>query len=76
MTELEPVMFPIAESASDDSLAAVIEAKVSGREVPKATKVMAVTDSLMPREQPRIVATSPTMAVTKPIQERAMKKAG
>jgi hypothetical protein len=37
-------MFPTAESAFLDCLAAVTEAKVSGREVPKATIVMAVTD--------------------------------
>ena len=44
LTELEPVMFPIAASANSDVLAAVILAKVSGRDVPNATKVMAVTD--------------------------------
>lgn len=41
-TELEPVTLPTAESAYWDDLAAVILAKVSGREVPTATIVMAV----------------------------------
>tara|TARA_B110000285_G_C15127395_1_gene621176 strand:+ start:127 stop:501 length:375 start_codon:yes stop_codon:yes gene_type:complete len=41
-TELEPVTLPTAESAYWDDLAAVILAKVSGREVPMATIVMAV----------------------------------
>ena len=45
LTELDPVTLPIAESAYYDCLAAVILAKVSGNEVPIATKVMAVTDS-------------------------------
>lgn len=43
LTELEPVTLPMAVSAVSDYLAAVILAKVSGREVPMATKVMAVT---------------------------------
>jgi hypothetical protein len=41
-TELEPVTLPTAESAYYDDLAATILAKVSGREVPIATIVMAV----------------------------------
>ena len=47
LTELDPVTFPIAESANSDCLAAVILAKVSGRDVPTATKVMAVTASFL-----------------------------
>jgi len=66
-TELEPVTFPIAESAYYDYLAAVIEANVSGREVPSATSVIAVTDYSIPRTHPKTAATSPTTAVTKPI---------
>lgn len=41
-TEFEPVTFPTAESAYFDVRAAVMLAKVSGREVPIATIVMAV----------------------------------
>jgi hypothetical protein len=37
-------MFPMAESANSNVFAAVMLAKVSGREVPKATRVMAVTE--------------------------------
>lgn len=47
LTAFDPVMLPTAESAFSDYLAAVILANVSGKEVPNATKVMAVTDSLM-----------------------------
>lgn len=35
--------------------------------VPRATKTMAVTESLMPKVQPKCDATSPIMAVTTPI---------
>lgn len=57
MTELEPVTLPIAESALLEDLAAVIEAKVSGSEVPIATIVIPVTDGLKSITQPRTVAT-------------------
>ncbi len=40
---LLPVTFPIALSAYCSLIAAVLEANKSGNEVPKATKVMAVT---------------------------------
>ena len=63
-------MLPIAESAFSEFLAAVILAKVSGSEVPKATNVIAVTDSSIPRTHPRTVAISPTTNVTRPIKER------
>ena len=76
MTELEPVMFPTAESALLDSLAAFIEAKVSGREVPIATKVMAVTPGLSPMTHPMTPAISPTIAVSPPIKEIAARKQG
>ena len=46
-TALEPVMLPTAASALSDYLAAVILANVSGKEVPRATKVIAATDSLI-----------------------------
>ena len=42
-TEFDPVTLPTAESAYSDDYAAVILAKVSGREVPIATIVIAVT---------------------------------
>jgi hypothetical protein len=68
------VIFPIAASASSEVLAAVILANVSGREVPKATKVIAVIDSFIPSVQPSSDANSPTTAVTKPIKAREAKK--
>ena len=43
LTELLPVTFPIALSAVFSFTAAALEANVSGREVPRATNVMAVT---------------------------------
>jgi len=67
LTELDPVTFPIAESAYSEDLAAVILANVSGREVPRATRVMAVTDSSIPTTQPKSSAIYPTTAVTAPI---------
>ena len=42
LTELLPVIFPIALSAVLSPHAAALEANVSGREVPRATKVIAV----------------------------------
>ena len=64
----------MAESAYFEFLAAVIEAKVSGSEVPKATKVMAVTPCLRPTTQPNRLANSPTMAVTAPMKHSAIMK--
>lgn len=75
-TAFDPVIFPIAESALSELAAAVILANVSGRDVPKATIVIAVTDSSIPSTQPSTVANSPTIAVTTPIIAREMKKAG
>jgi len=75
LTELEPVMFPIAESAYLEPRAAVILAKVSGREVPRATKVIAVTGGLMYMAHPSRLANSPTTRVTTPIRARDTKKA-
>ena len=74
LTELDPVTLPIASSAVSEFLAAVIDAKVSGKEVPKATNVIAVIDYLMPKTHPNTVAISPTIAVTKPIIASATKK--
>jgi len=76
LTEFEPVIFPTAESALGLSLAAVILAKVSGRDVPMATKVMAVTPGLRPITHPIAPATSPTIAVSAPIKQIAAIKHG
>ena len=42
LTELLPVTFPMELSAVFSEVAAILLAKVSGRDVPSATKVMAV----------------------------------
>lgn len=75
-TEFEPVTLPMAESAYSDCLAAVILANVSGREVPTATRVIAVTASSRPRVHPSTVATSATTAVMTPIKVSATPNAG
>jgi len=51
-------------------------AKVSGNDVPKATKVIAVTDYSIPSAHPSTVAISPTIPVTRPIYIREMTKDG
>ena len=76
LTELEPVTLPTAASAKLLSLAAVILAKVSGSEVPIATKVMAVTPGLRPMTQPITPAISPTIAVNAPMKQIAAIKHG
>ena len=76
LTEFEPVTLPTAESAYSDDFAAVILAKVSGKDVPRATIVMAVTASGSPMTQPNKEATSPTIAVTIPMKAKATPKAG
>ena len=73
-TELEPITFPTAASAESASCAALIEANVSGSEVPSATNVIAVTLYFKPSEQPNQFAASPTIAVTSPIMDRATPK--
>lgn len=73
-TEFEPVTFPIASSAVSAFLAAVMDAKVSGKEVPRATKVIAVIEALRPTTHPKTVAISPTTAVTTPIMNKATTK--
>jgi hypothetical protein len=45
LTELLPVMFPIALSAVFSCMAAATLAKVSGRDVPRATNVIAKKDA-------------------------------
>lgn len=65
----------MAESANSDDLAAVILAKVSGKDVPRATKVIAVTDSSISITQPKTSAISPTKNVTRPMKARETKNA-
>lgn len=76
LTELEPVTLPTAESAYSEPWAAVTEAKVSGTDVPKATKVIAVIAGGILRTQPKSSATSPTIAVIAPTIPRAIQNAG
>jgi len=76
LTELEPVTLPTAASAYSLDLAAVMLAKVSGREVPMATMVIAVICGYRPTTHPIASATSPTTPVIIPINDSAMMKAG
>ena len=73
-TELDPVTFPMELSAYFSCVAACLEANRSGKLVPRATKVIAVTESFKPTKQPKMAARSPTMAVTIPITMRAKTK--
>ncbi len=63
MTLFDPVTFPIASSADGEFFAAIIDANVSGNDVPSATNDIAVILSFNPTKQPNIAATSPTIAV-------------
>lgn len=47
---------------------------VPGTEVPRATKAMALTESLRKMKQPKWPAISPMMAVTKPIMRMETTK--
>jgi len=76
LTEFDPVTFPTAESAYSEVYAAMTDAKVSGIDVPIATKVIAVIAGLSPATHPRTVATLPTTAVINPVHARAITKAG
>lgn len=51
-------------------------ANVSGSEVPSATKVIAVTDYFKSNTQPKTVATSSTIIVTKAMNIRDITKLG
>ena len=66
---------PTAASAYGEDLAAVIEAKVSGSEVPTATSVIAVIYGSRLRTHPINSATSPTTPVIIPIMLSATTKA-
>jgi hypothetical protein len=59
LTEFDPVTLPIALSAVLSCIAANLDAKVSGRLVPSATNVIAVTESFIPTIQPKMLAKSP-----------------
>ena len=63
MTLFDPVTLPIASSADFEFFAAIIDANVSGNDVPSATNEIAVILSFNPTRQPNIAATSPTIAV-------------
>ena len=67
LTEFEPVIFPMDASALSEFYAAVILAKVSGREVPNATIVIAVIESSIPSSHPRRVANYSTIKVQAPM---------
>lgn len=75
-TEFEPVTLPTAASAYFSYWAAVILANVSGKEVPKATNVIAVIGGSTVSTHPNKVATYSTTAVTIPIIRREVKKHG
>mmetsp|Transcript_3628 Transcript_3628/g.7353 ORF Transcript_3628/g.7353 Transcript_3628/m.7353 type:complete len:201 (+) Transcript_3628:468-1070(+) len=64
----------MALSAVSSARMARTEAKVSGREVPRATTVNAVTVSRRPTRHPNTEARSPIMAVTSPMRPRATMK--
>mmetsp|Transcript_4647 Transcript_4647/g.10253 ORF Transcript_4647/g.10253 Transcript_4647/m.10253 type:complete len:215 (-) Transcript_4647:1553-2197(-) len=61
-------------SALGSCMAAVLDANVSGNDVPNATKVIAVISSGRSRTQPSMDAMSPTMAVTPPVINKLKKK--
>lgn len=67
LTELLPVTFPMELSAVFSCVAACLLANRSGKLVPKATNVMAVTLSLRPTRHPKMPAKSPIIIVNRPI---------
>mmetsp|Transcript_26123 Transcript_26123/g.76602 ORF Transcript_26123/g.76602 Transcript_26123/m.76602 type:complete len:206 (+) Transcript_26123:863-1480(+) len=73
-TELDPVTLPMDESAVGSPLAEAMDAKVSGRDVPRATNVIAVISSGMPSVHPSNPARSPMTAVTTPMSTSATAK--
>ena len=75
LTPLLPVTLPIELSACSSCLAACILANKSGKLVPSATNVMAVTVGFRPIKHPKMDAKSPTMAVRIPIIVKDTKKA-
>mmetsp|Transcript_38118 Transcript_38118/g.85919 ORF Transcript_38118/g.85919 Transcript_38118/m.85919 type:complete len:338 (-) Transcript_38118:1455-2468(-) len=73
-TELLPVTLPMLLSAKGSWTAAVLEANVSGSDVPSATKVTAQMGAFMSSAHPSRLAMSPMMAVRPPIIAREQKK--
>jgi hypothetical protein len=69
------VTLPMAASAYFSCLAAVIEAKVSGKDVPRATNVTALIGSGIPSTHPKALATYSTRIVTIAIIASEAKKA-
>mmetsp|Transcript_44107 Transcript_44107/g.117034 ORF Transcript_44107/g.117034 Transcript_44107/m.117034 type:complete len:331 (-) Transcript_44107:940-1932(-) len=74
LTELLPVTLPMLLSAVASWTAAVMEAKVSGRDVPMATTVIAVMESSQCSAQPNMLAKSPMIAVRPPISTKDTMK--
>lgn len=74
MTELLPVTLPIELSAYFSFRAAVLLANVSGKLVPRATKVMAVMLSSNDTRQPKIDARSLMRAVSIAMKQRDTTK--
>ena len=73
LTPFDPVTLPIASSADLEFFAAIIDANVSGNDVPSATNEIAVILSFNPTMQPNIAATSPIMAASKPMNASETK---
>ena len=67
------MIFPMALSAYFSLMAAARLANKSGKDVPSATKVMAVTVSSSPTKQPKMEAKSPIKAVRMPITAKDTK---
>merc|ERR1712203_480416 len=76
LTALEPVTLPTEASAVSSSIAAVLEAEVSGTLVPRATKPMALTQSLRLMKHPRCPAMSPITAVFAPMKRMEITNVG
>mmetsp|Transcript_67355 Transcript_67355/g.191129 ORF Transcript_67355/g.191129 Transcript_67355/m.191129 type:complete len:205 (+) Transcript_67355:445-1059(+) len=74
LTELLPVTLPMLLSAVGSCIAAVLEANVSGKEVPRATNVIAQIEGGMSRAHPSRFARSPMKAVQIPIMSREHAK--
>ena len=55
-------------------MAAIIDANVSGNDVPSATNEIAVMLSFKPTRQPKMAATSPTIAVRMAMKKSDTKK--
>mmetsp|Transcript_63707 Transcript_63707/g.166793 ORF Transcript_63707/g.166793 Transcript_63707/m.166793 type:complete len:241 (+) Transcript_63707:794-1516(+) len=73
-TELLPVTLTMDASAYLSCAAAAMDAKRSGMEVPRATKVRAVTESGIPVTQPKSSAKSITMHVMAPMATKEATK--